>query len=160
MSELAQTHVGSGKVMTVLGPIAAADLGPTLMHEHILNDCRCWWNKPAEAKRECLARQRVSPAILGELRMDPFVNLDNCALDDEAAAIEELKPVAALGGRTVVDPTCRGIGRNPEALARIAKATELNIVMGAGYYLQTSHPANLAGMSADAVADEDRKSVV
>jgi phosphotriesterase-related protein len=138
----------------VLGPIAAADLGPTLMHEHILNDCRCWWNKPSEPDRQRLADEPVNPRILGELRMDPFVNLDNCALDDEALAVEELKPVAALGGRTIVDPTCRGIGRNPEALARIAEATGLNIVMGAGYYLQTSHPANLAGMSADAVADE------
>jgi phosphotriesterase-related protein len=154
MSEISEAHVGSGKVMTVRGLIASADLGPTLMHEHILNDCRCWWNKPVEPEREHLAHQRVNPAILGELRTDPFVNLDNCALDDEAAAIEELKPVAALGGRTVVDPTCRGIGRNPQALARIAAATGLNIVMGAGYYLHTSHPENLAGMSADAVADE------
>jgi phosphotriesterase-related protein len=154
MSEISEAHVGSGKVMTVLGPIAAAELGPTLMHEHILNDCRCWWSKPKERDRQYLADQRVNPAILGELRMDPFVNLDNCALDDEAAAIEELKPVAALGGRTVVDPTCRGIGRDPKALARIAAATGLNIVMGAGYYLQTSHPKVLAGMSADAVADE------
>jgi phosphotriesterase-related protein len=154
MSEKSEAHVGSGKVMTVLGPIAVADLGATLMHEHILNDCRCWWNKPSEAERQHLAHISVNPAILGELRMDPFVNLDNCALDDEVSAIAELKPVAALGGRTVVDPTCRGIGRNPEALARIAAATGLNIVMGAGYYLQSSHPENVASMSADAIADE------
>jgi phosphotriesterase-related protein len=154
MSEISQAHVGSGQVMTVLGPIAAADLGPTLMHEHILNDCRCWWNKPSEPERQHLARDRVNPTILGELRMDPFVNLDNCALDDEALAIEELRPVATLGGRTVVDPTCRGIGRNPQALARIAAATGLNIVMGAGYYLQTSHPENVARLSADSIADE------
>jgi phosphotriesterase-related protein len=154
MSEVSQAHVRSGKIMTVLGAIAAADLGPTLMHEHILNDCRCWWNKPNESERQYLAHQRVNPAILGELRMDPFVNLDNCALDDEAAAIEELKPVAALGGRSVVDPTCRGIGRDPRALARIAAATGLNIVMGAGYYLQSSHPKHVADMSADAIADE------
>jgi len=154
MSEKSEAHVGSGKVMTVRGPIAVADLGATLMHEHILNDCRCWWNKPSEPERQHLAYSNVNPAILGELRMDPFVNLDNCALDDEASAIAELNPVAALGGRTVVDPTCRGIGRNPEALARIAAATGLNIVMGAGYYLQSSHPENVARMSADAIADE------
>lgn len=40
-SELSEAHVRSGKVMTVRGPIASADLGITLMHEHILNDCRC-----------------------------------------------------------------------------------------------------------------------
>ena len=154
MSEISQAHVRSGQVMTVLGPVAATDLGPTLMHEHILNDCRCWWNKPSEPERQHLAHDRVNSAILGELRMDPFVNLDNCALDDEALAIEELKSVVTLGARTVVDPTCRGIGRNPQALARIAAATGLNIVMGAGYYLQTAHPKNVARLSADSIADE------
>lgn len=154
MSETAETHVGSGRVMTVLGPVEAGNLGPTLMHEHILNDVRCWWNRPEEPERAYLAHAPVGPAILGELRMDPFVNLDNCALDDEALAIEELKAVVALGGRTVVDPTCRGIGRDPAALKRIAEASGLNIVMGAGYYLQTSMPGTVAGMSAAAIADE------
>src|SRR5260370_27234220 len=147
MSEISEAHVGSGKVMTVLGPISAADLGPTLMHEHILNDCRCWWNKPKEPEREYLGHQRVNSAILGELRMDPFVNLDNCALDDEASAIAELRPVAALGGRTMVDPTCRGIGRNPKALARTAAATGLTIVIAARHYLPHSHPTPVPPIS-------------
>ncbi len=68
--------------------------------------------------------------------------------------MEELLLFAGEGGRTVVDPTCRGIGRDPSALVRIARATELQIVMGAGYYLQSSHPAELAAMSADAIADQ------
>jgi len=58
------------------------------------------------------------------------------------------------GGTSVVDPTCRGIGRNPAALQRIARGTGLNIVMGAGYYLQSSHPPELAAMSEDAIADQ------
>lgn len=154
MSELSETHIGSGKVMTVLGPIPVDDLGVTLMHEHILNDCRCWWNKSKEADRAYLGSEPVSIEILGELRMDPFANLHNCALDDETLAIAELQPVARLGGRTVVDPTCRGIGRNPQALERISRQTGLNIVMGAGYYLQSSHPACVAGMTAADIADE------
>lgn len=154
MTDLAPTHVRSGNVMTVLGPIPATAMGVTLPHEHILNDCRCWWNRPAEPERQYLATEPVHAGILGELRMDPFVNLHNCALDDEPLAIAELLAFAAAGGRTVVDPTCRGIGRNPEALVRIAQATGLNIVMGSGYYLQSSHPPELARMSADAVADE------
>jgi phosphotriesterase-related protein len=152
--ELAPTHIRSGKVMTVLGPIGADALGVTLMHEHLLNDCRCWWNKPVEPERQCLATEPVNATILGELRMDPFVNLHNCALDDEDLAIKELKLVADVGGRTVVDPTCRGIGRAPEALVRISRATGLNIVMGAGYYLQSSHPPELRRMSVSDVADE------
>ena len=154
MSELSEAHVGSGKVMTVLGAVPAARLGLTLMHEHILNDVTCWWNKPAEPERAHLGTAPVSIEILGELRMDPFANRHNCALDDEALAIDELRPVAALGGRTVVDPSCRGIGRNPRALVRIAKATGLQVVMGAGYYLQSSHPAGVSAMSKADIADE------
>lgn len=153
MSELSETHVGSGKVMTVLGPIAASDLGITLMHEHILNDCTCWWHKPKETERRFLADSPVTMDIIGELRMDPFVNLDNITLNDERAAIDELKPVAALGGKTVVDPTGLGVGRDPLALQRISRATGLNIVMGAGFYLETSMPPEVSGMSKSDIAD-------
>jgi phosphotriesterase-related protein len=141
-------------VMTVRGPMPADQMGVTLPHEHILNDCRCWWNRPKEPERQHLATEPVHLGIIGELRMDPFVNLDNCALEDEPLAIAELLAFGHGGGRTVVDPTCRGIGRNPEALVRISAATGLNIVVGAGYYLQTSHPPSLRAMSIDAIADE------
>ena len=151
---LSEAHVRSGKAMTVLGPISSADLGPTLMHEHILNDCRCWWNPPTTPERQYLADSPVRIELLSELRQDPFVNLHNIALDDEPLAVEELGAFAATGGRTVVDPTCRGIGRDPLALVRISRASGLNIVMGAGYYLQSSHPPELAGLSADDIAAE------
>ena len=154
MSELSAAHVGTGQVMTVQGLMPASQLGITLPHEHILNDCRCWWNKPQSPERQHLALGPVSIDIIGELRMDPFVNLHNCALDDEDLAIRELIQFVNAGGHTVVDPTCRGIGRNPEALVRISKATGLNIVMGAGYYLQSSHPPAVKSLSVDAIADE------
>lgn len=154
MSELSSCHVGSGQVMTVLGPIPAGTLGITLPHEHILNDCRCWWNPPREPERQHLATEPVHQGILGELRMDPFVNLHNCALDDEPLATAELLAFRHAGGATVVDPTCRGIGRNPAALVRISRATGLQIVMGAGYYLESSHPDVVRTLSADAIADE------
>lgn len=151
---LSQAHVRSGKVMTVAGPIAAAELGMTLMHEHVLNDCLCWWHKPKEPERQYLAGGFVCIEILSELRQDPFVNRHNITLDDEALAIEELKQFVAVGGRTLVEPTCQGIGRDPLALQRVSRATGLNVVMGAGYYLGSSHPARIAQMSADDIADE------
>lgn len=154
MSELSPCHTGSGRVMTVRGPIAAADLGVTLPHEHILNDCRCWWHKPKEPERLHLATEPVHLGIVGELRMDPFVNLDNCALDDEPLAVAELMAFRNAGGATVVDPTCRGIGRDPKALVRISEATGLQIVMGSGYYLESSHPSEVRRMSAGDIADE------
>lgn len=153
-SELSEAHVRSGKVMTVAGPIPASALGVTLMHEHILNDCRCWWHAPKTPERQYLAEGFVCMEILGELRQDPFVNKHNITLDDEPLAITELQDFAREGGQTVVEPTCQGIGRDPAALRRISKASGLNIVMGAGYYLGSSHPAKVAGMTIDQIADE------
>ena len=151
MSERSEAHVGSGLVMTVTGPIPVAELGMTLTHEHILNDVSCWWNPDG---RPGLADAPLAPGILWELREDPFACRDNLGLRDEEAAVEELGLFAAEGGRSAVDPTCRGIGRDPAALHRIAEATGLNLVMGSGYYLQASHPPALAAMSEDDVADQ------
>lgn len=153
-NDLSETHIHSGKVMTVNGPIASEKLGITLMHEHILNDCRCWWHAPKTPERQYLAGGFVCIEILGELKQDPFVNKHNITLDDEPLAITELRAFANEGGQTVVEPTCRGIGRNPLALRRIAKASSLNVVMGAGYYLGSSHPAEVAAMTVEDIATE------
>jgi phosphotriesterase-related protein len=139
--------------MTVVGPVPADALGITLMHEHLLLDATSWWHRPTEPSRVALADAAMSCAIYGELRMDPFVNRHNCRLDDVQAAIDEVRQFAELGGRTVIDPTCRGIGRNPHALQEIARATGLQIVMGTGFYLQPSHPPEVSGMSVGAIAD-------
>lgn len=141
-------------VMTVLGPVPLDSLGVTLMHEHILNDCICWWRGHDPAFTSPIRDVPITPGILSQLRHDPFANRQNCALDDEALAVKELMLFVGEGGATVVDPTCRGIGRNPEALTRIARETGLNIIMGAGYYLQSSHPRYLADMTERAVTDE------
>lgn len=141
-------------VMTVLGPIPLDRLGVTLMHEHILNDCSCWWRGHEPGFTSAIRDVPISPDILSQLRHDPFANRHNCALDDEALAVQELLLFAAEGGATIVDPTCRGIGRNPQALTRIARKTGLNIVMGAGYYLHSSHPAYLSDMSERDITDE------
>jgi phosphotriesterase-related protein len=154
MSELSTAHVRSGMVMTVDGPVPSGDLGVTLMHEHLQNDCSCWWNPPTDPSREYLADLPVGIEILSELRQDPFVNRHNIALDDLPLAIEELRDFTAQGGRTVVDPTCRGIGRDLRKLRAISAATGLNIVMGAGYYLHTSMPEDFAALSVDDIADQ------
>ncbi len=152
--ELSPAHVRSGLVMTVNGPIPSADLGMTLMHEHLQNDCSCWWNAPNEPERQYLAEGPVRMEILSELRQNPFVNRHNIALDELDLAIEEAAAFAQVGGRTIVDPTCRGIGRDPGKLRAISKRTGLNVVMGAGYYLHTSFPPDLEELSADDIADQ------
>ena len=141
-------------VMTVLGPVPRDRLGITLMHEHILNDCSCWWRGHEPAFTSPIRDVPITAEMLSQLRHDPFANLQNCALDDEALAVRELMLFAAEGGATVVDPTCKGIGRNPEALTRIARKTGLNIIMGAGYYLHSSHPAYLTDMEERDITEE------
>ena len=141
-------------VMTVLGPVPLDQLGVTLMHEHILNDCNCWWRGHEANFISPISDVPITPDILSQLRNDPFANLQNCALDDEALAVKELMLFANEGGTTVVDPTCKGIGRNPQALTRIANETGLNIVMGAGYYLHSSHPDYLPAMTQRDITDE------
>lgn len=144
--------VRSGTVMTVLGPIPVEAMGVTLMHEHILLDTSSWWKRPCCASEIAIAEQPVSMEILGELRMNPFLNRDNCFLLDVDLALSELNRFADLGGHTVVDPTCFGIGRDPQALARISRRTRLNVVMGSGYYLEASHPDDVKHMDVDAIA--------
>ena len=102
------------KVMTVNGEIELDSLGITLMHEHIFTNVSAWWHCPSCKDRMYLAKDKVNMSILGELRMDPFVNQDNLVLNDVGAVTNELKELYKLGGRTVVDPTNIGIGRNPK----------------------------------------------
>ena len=134
-------------VETVLGPISPAALGITLCHEHLLLDARPSWHEPEAKDKQKIAYAPVTPDILHALRQDPYLNLDNCLLDDEGLATEEVARFAAWGGRTVVDATCLGIGRNPAALKRIANATGLNIIMGTGFYLERTHPQIVGGSS-------------
>jgi len=63
-------------LQTVRGPIASEALGVTLMHEHLLMSFLTWNHPPKTASRMSLRDAPVSLSILGELRMDPFVNLD------------------------------------------------------------------------------------
>jgi len=154
MSETGKANVGvgSGKVMTVLGQIPVEKLGVTLMHEHILLDASSWWKRPCCGSEIALAERPIDVGMLGELRMNPFLNRDNCQLVDVDVAIGELMLFVELGGETVVDPTNLGIGRDPRALQRIARRTGLNIVMGAGFYLEPSHPDYVRRMSVDEIA--------
>ena len=109
--------------MTVLGQVPVEKLGVTLMHEHILLDASSWWKRPCCGSEIALAERPIDVGMLGELRMNPFLNRDNCQLVDVDAAIAELMLFVELGGQTVVDPTNLGIGRDPRALQRISRRT-------------------------------------
>jgi len=145
--------VRSGLVMTVTGPVPVADLGVTLMHEHIFIDGSRGWICPCHTPERIIAEQDVSIEIIGELRMNPYMNRDNVLLDNGDLALSELKKFSVLGGCSVVEVTNFGIGRNATQLARISRMSGLKIIMGTGFYLEHTHPEWLKGMDIEEVTD-------
>ncbi|MCZ6865763.1 MAG: phosphotriesterase-related protein [Chloroflexi bacterium] len=144
----------SGKVQTVLGPIGPDDLGVTMTHEHLMIDFRCVFLEPQEASKKGLAYAPISMENLGWIRYNWRSNLDNLTLFDEETAITEASRYVRAGGRAMVDATSIGIGRDPVALARIARATGLHVVMGASYYVGSTHPPDMDQRTVEQLADE------
>ncbi|MDD5704784.1 MAG: phosphotriesterase-related protein [Kiritimatiellae bacterium] len=139
-------------VMTVLGPVALDALGIALAHEHVLIDIRNQYTEPADPHAARVGGQPVSAAHIERLQRNPYALRDNLVLDDLDLAVEELSRFRAAGGRTVVDCTPVGAGRNARGLRDVAQRTGLNIVAGCGYYTADTHPPELAGWSAEAIA--------
>ena len=143
-----------GHIQTVLGTIAPEQMGVTLPHEHLLIDFKVMFAEPVAASDKGRAHEPVSLANLGWVRQNFNANLDNLRLTDERIAADEIMLFKHAGGRTVVDPTPRTLARDPRALARIARATGLNVVMGAGYYVHASHPDDMDRRSVDELTRE------
>ncbi|PND21615.1 phosphotriesterase-related protein [Ensifer sp. MMN_5] len=143
--------VFSGTAMTVTGPVPVENLGVTLMHEHIFLDGTRSWICPCHPDEKAIAEQKVDIGIIGELRMNPYMNRDNVSLDDGDLALSELKRFQTLGGCTVVETTNFGIGRDAAGLARIARMSGLRIIMGTGFYLEHTHPEWLREMDVEEV---------
>lgn len=140
-------------VQTVLGEVRSADLGVTLMHEHIYDDLREAVHPGVQPFTVPLADAKVTPALSWLLREDPYACPDNCMLDDEEVTVEELGLLVQAGGRTVVDNTT-GIGRRPDALVRTARRTGLNIVMGGGWCLAHGDEDTLAERGPEPLVEE------
>jgi phosphotriesterase-related protein len=143
-----------GKVQTVLGLIEPEELGITLPHEHLVSDGSAWFVEPREATEMQMAHAKVGMESLWWIRYHWFQNLDDLICTDEQEAVEEVLHFARAGGRSVVEMSNNGLGRDPLALARIARATGLNIVMGSGYYLAASLPKGFEDLSQEEITDE------
>jgi hypothetical protein len=102
-----QATVSSRRVHTVSGPINAAQLGLTLMHEHVVVDF--------------IGASQVSAS-----RYDADVVFRR--------ALPHLQRVKALGGATLVECTPAYLGRNPRLLRRLSDASGLYILSNTGYY--------------------------
>ena len=121
--------------MTVNGSVDGESLGIILSHEHLFVD-------------------------LGGVGISGF----NGRLDDPELALKELQLFRSAGGKTLVDVTTRGIRVNddqqllpekpPLLLRKLALDSGLNIVMGTGWYIDSTHEPRLSCMTTNEVADE------
>ena len=138
----------SGVVQTVSGVIPSTDLEFTLPHEHLQSDISNYFIEPDEpsAKR---ADEPVSLQNLHWIRYHHLSNRDNLLLDDEQLAIAEVEQFRDLGGGTIVEVTPINVGRNPEALLRISRATCVHIVMGTGFYIDQSQSPEMQRAETD-----------
>lgn len=143
-----------GAAQTVLGPVAADELGVTLAHDHVLMDGSFMYVDPPEPGDLVLANEEITLENRGWVGYHWTSNHHNVHLDSEELAIAELRRFVDAGGRTVVDPTNNGLGRDPAPLVRIARAARANIIVGAGYYLGGTHPPDMADRTVDQIAEE------
>ena len=110
-----------GSVETVTGPVSAADLGLTLVHEHLLID-------------------------MYEVSLNSAT-----VLLDESEATEEVTLFRTAGGVTVVDQTTVGLHPDWDGLRRISLATGVRVVAGTGVYWRRFRPAWVESMTEDAL---------
>jgi phosphotriesterase-related protein len=144
----------TGKAQTVLAPVPAEALGITLPHEHLLIDFRFMYREPEGAGGRGRGFEPVTLRNHYEVAYDWTRNLDNLQLVDEPTAIEEALAYRWEGGQTIVDPTNVGLARDPLGLQRIARATGLHVIMGAGYYVGASHPPDMDARTEEAITRE------
>lgn len=133
---------------TVLGDVPAEAMGITLPHEHLLSDSSVW----LQTSSHPYATAEPAAPNLWWMRRFPNSNRSILILDDEDLVAEELAPFTSAGGRTVVELSACGLGRDVAGLARIATRTSVNIVAGTGFYVAPGHPAWVGKASVDEIA--------
>ena len=108
------TSNGAVTLNTARGAIGTADLGVTLMHEHVF--------------------------VMTTEIVENYPEGWGDGAKREADAIVRLNELKARGVDTIVDLTVVGLGRYIPRIARIAAATELNIVVATGLYTYNDVP--------------------
>lgn len=114
-------------IRTVSGPLEAARVrGPVLAHEHLALD---------------LARGGDPTAVLD--------GSHRAAVTGELAALREEFDLGL-----VVELSCRGMGRDAAALARISRDSGVAVVAGTGWYYERFHPEEATGAGVDELTEE------
>ncbi len=89
---------------------------------------------------------------VGWIRLNWLSNKANLSLDEFDVALAELRQYKDAGGGAIADPTVAGIGRDPQALARLSREADVHIIVGCGFYVAETHPVELSTLSIDEIA--------
>src|ERR1700759_3589655 len=121
------------QAITTSGPVEADQLGIVLPHEPLLFDLSAYLTAPLDEHERALVDVPLSLDNAGHLRRSPLVSRENLILHDEEVAVRELGYFLEVGGRTVVDCTLPEMKRDVRAVARVAKASNVNIITVTGH---------------------------
>ena len=143
-----------GLVQTVLGPVRPSELGSTTTHEHLYMDFSFMYRPAQDSPSQDLADARIALENLGWIRRNYYSNRSNLKLTDVDTTIGEVRKYREVGGGAIVDATLAGIGRKPEALARISRESGVHVIMGSGFYVEAAHPEDMDERSVEDLARE------
>ncbi|XP_071798173.1 N-acetyltaurine hydrolase-like [Asterias amurensis] len=137
----------SGKIQTVLGVIDPSELGLTMTHEHLNIDYNSCFKQPPEQYKDHVDLP-LTIEHLWWIHHYPYSSKANLELKTVQNDVkDELKFYHAHGGRSIVDATNIGIGRNLTELVELSNASGVNIIAGGGYYLGSTHPPEMSTMT-------------
>ncbi len=114
-------------VRTVLGDVEAVDIGPALLHEHVLFDI-----VPPGASGDRHAEIRPEDRWQIDYRSNEAPA--NAHQRDVGIAAHELALYASDGGSLIVDQSVAGLARDAHGLARASRASGVHVVAAAGTY--------------------------
>ncbi len=110
-------------ITTVRGDIPADQLGATLAHEHLYCD------------------------------ISPFSGRPDNRIMDVPLIAAEMAHFLRAGGRSIIEVTPDGIGRNAPRLREISERSGVHIVSGIAFYTEDTYPEWMRTASVDQLAD-------
>ncbi len=140
------------EVMTVSGPIPAADLGLTSMHEHIVYDgsiYRSRWmeNLPPEDQLPVKADDKVTLENIYYHRNNFILSWDAVSMHDEDIMTAEMSDFKASGGSAMADMSVPGLRSDIQAIRRISEKSGVHVIATTGLYTEDSWPDKFKTMS-------------
>lgn len=142
-------------IITVNGEIKEKKEGIILPHEHLISDLRPLVD-PLDIPE---FREPLSLSNYGLVSRNPYAVLENALLPGIDVMTDEVSRFKKNGGGMIVDVTTSDFGRNPQMLKEISEKTDVDIVMGCGYYIDCSVAEENKNKTVNQIADEIIKEI-